>query len=37
MTDTRGYEMPPERSFDVDTPRDLAFARFLAEHSPEPA
>lgn len=29
--DVRGYEMPPERSYDVDTPRDLAFARFLAE------
>lgn len=27
--DVRGYEMPPERSFDVDTPRDLAFAEFL--------
>lgn len=27
--DVRGYEMPPERSYDVDTPRDLAFARFL--------
>ena len=29
--DVRGYEMPPERSFDVDTPEDLAFARFLVE------
>jgi N-acylneuraminate cytidylyltransferase len=29
--DVRGYEMPPERSYDVDTARDLAFARFLAE------
>lgn len=29
--DVRGYEMPPERSYDVDTPRDLAFARFLVE------
>jgi len=28
-TDTRGFEMPAERSFDIDTPRDLAFARFL--------
>ena len=27
--DVRGYEMPPERSFDVDTPEDLAFAEFL--------
>jgi CMP-N,N'-diacetyllegionaminic acid synthase len=27
--DVRGYEMPPERSFDIDTPRDLAFAEFL--------
>ena len=27
----RGYEMPPERSFDIDTPRDLAFAEFLLE------
>ena len=27
--DVRAYEMPPERSFDVDTPEDLAFAEFL--------
>ncbi|MGH3118158.1 MAG: cytidylyltransferase domain-containing protein [Gaiellales bacterium] len=27
--DQRGYEMPAERSFDIDTPRDLAFAEFL--------
>lgn len=27
--DVRGYEMPAERSFDIDTPRDLAFAEFL--------
>ena len=27
--DVRGYEMPPERSYDIDTPRDLAFAEFL--------
>ena len=27
--DVRGYEMPPERSFDIDTGRDLAFAEFL--------
>jgi CMP-N,N'-diacetyllegionaminic acid synthase len=32
-TDVRGYEMPAERSFDIDTPRDLAFARFLAEQA----
>jgi CMP-N,N'-diacetyllegionaminic acid synthase len=31
--DVRGYEMPPERSYDIDTPRDLAFARFLVDHS----
>jgi CMP-N-acetylneuraminic acid synthetase len=29
--DVRGYEMPAERSFDIDTPRDLAFAEFLVE------
>jgi CMP-N,N'-diacetyllegionaminic acid synthase len=27
--DQRGYVMPPERSHDVDTPEDLAFAEFL--------
>jgi CMP-N-acetylneuraminic acid synthetase len=27
--DVRGYEMPPERSFDIDTLQDLAFAEFL--------
>jgi CMP-N-acetylneuraminic acid synthetase len=27
--DVRGYEMPPERSFDIDTARDLAIAEFL--------
>ena len=27
--DIRGYEMPPERSFDIDTARDLAIAEFL--------
>jgi CMP-N-acetylneuraminic acid synthetase len=27
--DVRGYEMPAERSLDIDTPRDLAFAAFL--------
>lgn len=30
-SDVRGYEMPAERSFDIDTPRDLAFARFLLQ------
>jgi CMP-N-acetylneuraminic acid synthetase len=25
----RGYEMPRERSFDIDMPEDLAFAEFL--------
>jgi CMP-N,N'-diacetyllegionaminic acid synthase len=37
--DVRGYEMPPERSYDIDTPRDLALARLLsAEDAPgEPA
>lgn len=29
--DVRGYEMPPERSYDIDTQRDLAFAEFLLE------
>lgn len=28
-TDQRGYVMPPERSHDIDTPTDLAFAQFL--------
>jgi CMP-N-acetylneuraminic acid synthetase len=28
-TDVRGYEMPPERSHDVDTERDARFAEFL--------
>jgi CMP-N-acetylneuraminic acid synthetase len=27
--DVRGYEMPEERSFDIDTPRDLALAELL--------
>ena len=27
--DVRSYEMPPERSFDIDTAKDLAFAEFL--------
>lgn len=30
--DQRGYVMPAERSYDIDTPRDLAFARFLLEN-----
>jgi CMP-N-acetylneuraminic acid synthetase len=29
--DVRGYEMPPERSFDIDTQRDVAFAEYLLE------
>ena len=29
--DVRGYPMPPERSLDIDTERDLEFARFLLE------
>lgn len=29
--DVRGYEMPPGRSFDIDTERDVAFAEFLLE------
>jgi CMP-N-acetylneuraminic acid synthetase len=29
--DVRGYEMPVERSFDIDTELDLAFAQFLVE------
>jgi CMP-N,N'-diacetyllegionaminic acid synthase len=29
--DVRGYEMPAERSLDIDTARDLAFAEFLVE------
>jgi CMP-N,N'-diacetyllegionaminic acid synthase len=29
--DVRGYEMPQERSFDIDTEEDLAFAEFLFE------
>jgi CMP-N,N'-diacetyllegionaminic acid synthase len=28
--DVRGYEMPAERSLDIDTPRDLALARLIA-------
>jgi CMP-N-acetylneuraminic acid synthetase len=31
--DVRGYEMPAERSYDIDTPDDLAFAQFLTESS----
>jgi CMP-N-acetylneuraminic acid synthetase len=29
--DVRGYEMPPERSLDIDMPLDLEFARFLVD------
>ncbi len=29
--DQRAYVMPPERSHDIDTPTDLAFARFLEQ------
>lgn len=29
--DVRGYEMPPQRSLDIDTERDLAFAEFLLQ------
>ena len=29
--DVRGYEMPRERSFDIDTAEDLAFAEFLVQ------
>ena len=29
--DVRGYAMPRERSFDIDTAEDLAFAQFLVE------
>jgi CMP-N-acetylneuraminic acid synthetase len=29
--DQRAYAMPPERSHDIDTPTDLAFARFLEQ------
>jgi CMP-N,N'-diacetyllegionaminic acid synthase len=32
--DVRAYVMPAERSLDIDTPRDLAFARFLLAHAP---
>jgi CMP-N-acetylneuraminic acid synthetase len=31
--DVRGYEMPTERSFDIDTARDLLFAEFLLERA----
>jgi CMP-N,N'-diacetyllegionaminic acid synthase len=30
--DVRGYAMPQERSYDIDTPLDLAFAEFLLQH-----
>ena len=35
--DARGYPMPAERSYDVDTPLDLAFAEFLIERGSAPA
>jgi len=31
--DVRAFVMPAERSLDIDTPRDLAFARFLLERT----
>jgi CMP-N,N'-diacetyllegionaminic acid synthase len=34
--DVRGYEMPQERSFDIDTARDLAFAEFLLTRENRP-
>jgi CMP-N,N'-diacetyllegionaminic acid synthase len=32
--DARGYVMPPERSLDIDTWRDLEFAKFLSRPKP---
>lgn len=32
--DVRAVEMPPERSLDIDTPTDLAFAEFLIARNP---
>ena len=32
--DVLGYEMPQERSYDIDTERDLVFAEFLLERGP---
>lgn len=34
--DIRGYEMPAERSLDIDTPLDLDFAQFLIERGRVP-
>jgi len=34
--DVRAFVMPAERSLDIDTPRDLAFARFLFERKADP-
>ena len=34
--DVRAFVMPAERSLDIDTPRDLAFARFLFERRADP-
>jgi N-acylneuraminate cytidylyltransferase len=31
--DQRAYIMPPERSHDIDTPEDLAFAEFLLQRT----
>jgi CMP-N-acetylneuraminic acid synthetase len=31
--DQRGYVMPPERSHDIDTPEDLAFAEYLLQRA----
>jgi CMP-N,N'-diacetyllegionaminic acid synthase len=35
--DVRGYVMPEERSLDIDTPLDLAFARFVSAREDEGA
>jgi CMP-N-acetylneuraminic acid synthetase len=35
--DVRGYEMPAERSYDIDSPTDVAFAEFLVERGLRPA
>lgn len=32
--DQRAYVMPPERSHDIDTPADLAFAEYLLQRAP---
>ena len=33
--DALGYRMPPDRSVDINTPLDLAFAEFLVARSQE--